>query len=102
MSIQMRTERNTEGSSLYVAFPEMRCDICQRKINTMNPGKVMGVLHKAAPVYHVHEGKCLNEFLDASAEANWVGDDVHDHFFRLLAILGFIIENDQIVIDRPM
>ncbi len=102
MSIQMRTERNTEGSSLYVAFPEMRCDICQRKINTMNPGKVMGVLHKAAPVYHVHKRKCLNEFLDASTETNWWIDDVHDHFFRLLAILGFIIEDGQIVLDKPI
>jgi hypothetical protein len=41
VSVQIKTERNTEGSFLYVAFPEIRCDVRQRKVNTMNPGTTL-------------------------------------------------------------
>ncbi len=102
MSIEMKTERNIEGPFAYGVYPEMRCDVCQRKINTMNPGAVMGVVKKATPAYHVHKGKCMNEFLDASTEDGWVTDEVHNHFFRLLFNLGFFVENDQIILERPI
>ncbi len=102
MSIEMRTERQLEGPFVYGVYPEMVCDVCQRKINTMNPGAVMGVLKKPTPAYHVHNGKCMDEFLDASKEDNWITDEVHDHFFRLLSSLGCFVENDQIILKRPI
>ncbi len=87
---------------MYVVYPEVRCDVCQRKINTMNPGKVMAIVKETAPPYHVHKGRCMDKLSDDPPDKDWGVDNIHDHFFRLLAVLGFIAEDGQIVLEEPV
>ena len=107
MSIQIKTQRNLEGPFPYVVYPELRCAICLRKIDTMNPGMVMGAAMMSNPAYYVHKGSCMDKLLDGATEldvpteVDWVVDEVHDHFFRLLWNMGFIIEDGQIILEQP-
>ena len=102
MSIEMRTERKLEGPFTHGVYPVMVCDVCERPINTMNPGVVLGMVKEATAAYHVHNGKCLSEYLNVSTEFGWVVEEIHDHFFRLLSNMGFFVEDGQIVLERPV
>ncbi len=59
------------------------------------------------PAYYVHRGRCMDKLLDGLTElevpkgVDWIVDEVNDHFFRLLANMGFFIEDGQIVLEQP-
>ena len=100
MSIEVRIDPHPVNPLFDWCCAKLICNVCGEELEDHRCAMVMWLHTSPHVIYYAHKGQCLEHVESMSPDRNWMTDELQDHFYDILASLGFVQTDNEITLNR--